>query len=237
MNIFPTRTSLTVLPTIPLEASLLYKDNLHLSAKGLCQVSGIILSNLCQVLPPNSYKLRLRRKSKSGRNAKSGNKVPNRKYQHHTTFSSALNLGCWNLKYFRTARLHFTSLFNCFDIFASCEHCLFEEQLEMLESSKNYVYGSIAVSADDNHHILSGNIAHGGVALLWKSTTDNFVTPLENIESDSILGIRCDFYNCDHLFILRVYLPSSDSTIDEFKEYLDFLWAPIIHFQTKNKLC
>ena len=42
---FLSQDSLTVLPTIPLEASLLYKDNLHLSVKGLRQVSGIILSN------------------------------------------------------------------------------------------------------------------------------------------------------------------------------------------------
>ena len=55
----------------------------------------------------------------------------------------------------------------------------------------------------DNPHILSGNIAHGGVALLWKRTTDDFVTPLENIESDRIVGVRCDFDNCDPLFILR----------------------------------
>ena len=119
------------------------------------------------------------------------------------------------------------SLINCFDIFAICEHCLFEEQLEMLESSTNYVYKSIAVSTDDNPHILSGNIAHGSVALLWKHAIDDFVTPLENtcIESDRIVGICCDFDNCDPLFILSVYLPSSNSTIDKFKEYLDFLWA------------
>ena len=36
---FSNQDSLTVLPTIPLEASLLYKDNLLLSAKGLRQVS------------------------------------------------------------------------------------------------------------------------------------------------------------------------------------------------------
>ena len=96
----------------------------------------------------------------------------------------------------------------------------------MLEySSTNYVYKSIAVSAYDNPHILSGSIAHGGVALLWKRTIDDFVTPLENIESDRIEGICCDFDNCDPLFISSVYLPSSNSTIDEFKEYLDFLWA------------
>ena len=95
----------------------------------------------------------------------------------------------------------------------------------MLESSTNYVYKCIAVSADDNPLILSGNIAHGCVALLWKRTTDDFVTPLENIEPDRIVGIRCDFDTCDPLFILSVYLPSSNSTVDEFKEYLDFLWA------------
>ena len=66
---FPSQDSLTVLPTILLEASLLYKDNLHLSAK--C---------LRQVLAPNSYKPGLRRKSKSGRNAKSSNEAKNRKY-------------------------------------------------------------------------------------------------------------------------------------------------------------
>ena len=76
----------------------------------------------------------------------------------------------------------------------------------------NYVYKSIAVSADDNPHVLSGNIAHEIVALFWKRTIDDFVTPLENIESDCTVGIRCDFDNCDPLF-------------DEFKECLDFLWA------------
>ena len=116
-------------------------------------------------------------------------------------------------------------MINCLDIFVICEHCLFEEQLEILESSTNYVYKSTAVSADDNPHILSGNIAHGGVALLWKCMIGDFVTPLENSELDRIIEIRCDFDNCDPLFILSVYLPSSNSTIDEFKGYLDFLWA------------
>ena len=94
----------------------------------------------------------------------------------------------------------------------------------MLESSTNYFYKSIAVSAYDNPHILSRNIAHGGVVLLGKRTIDNFVTPLENIKY-RIVGIRRDFDNCDPLFILSVYLPSSNSTIDKLKDYLDFLWA------------
>ena len=71
------------------------------------------------------------------------------------------------------------SLINCFDTCAVCEHCLFEEQLGMLEISMNYAY--IAVSADDNPHILSGNIAHGDVALLWKRMIDDFFTPLQKL--------------------------------------------------------
>ena len=88
---------------------------------------------------------------------------------------------CWSLKYFRTACLNFTPLINCFGIFAVCEHCLLAEQLETFESNRSYVYKSIAVSADDNPRIFSGNIAHGGIPLLWKHTTDYFATPLENI--------------------------------------------------------
>ena len=40
-----------------------------------------------------------------------------------------------------------------------------------------------------NHNpvILSGKPAHGGVALLWKDFVNDFVTPLEEIDSDRIL--------------------------------------------------
>ena len=68
------------------------------------------------------------------------------------------------------------------------EHCLFEEQLEILEASINYTYKSTAVSAEDNPSILSGKAAHGGVALFWKNCINDMVTPLENIDSDRIVG-------------------------------------------------
>ena len=91
---------------------------------------------------------------------------------------------------FRTAQLYFSELVNSFDIFAISEHCLFEEQLEILEASINYTYKSTVVSAEDNPSILSGNAAHGGVALFWKNCIKDVVTPLENIGSDRIVGIH-----------------------------------------------
>ena len=89
------------------------------------------------------------------------------------------------------------------------------------DSSYNYH----AVSAIDNLPILSGERAHGGVALIWNNAIDNFVTPLDTIDSDRIVGIKCAFANCRPLFILAVYLPSSNHALEEFKECLDYLWA------------
>ena len=51
------------------------------------------------------------------------------------------------------------------------------------------------------------------------------VTPLENIDSDRIVGIRCDLHNRIILFILSVYLSSSSHNIHEYHEYLDYFWA------------
>ena len=95
----------------------------------------------------------------------------------------------------------------------------------MLEASTDHKYKCIAVSASDNPPILSGKQAHGGVALFWKQTLNDFVIPIENIDSDRIVGIRCDLNNSVPLFILSVYLPSSNHNIDEYDEYLDYLWA------------
>ena len=54
----------------------------------------------------------------------------------------------------------------------------------------------------DNPAILSGERAHGGVALIWNHTIDNFITPIDTTtESDRILGIKCEFVNCRALFI------------------------------------
>ena len=58
-----------------------------------------------------------------------------------------------------------------------------------------------------------------------KNGFNDLVTPLENIDSDRIVGIRCDFKEKSPLFILSVYMPNSSHCIEEFNEYLDYLWA------------
>ena len=75
--------------------------------------------------------------------------------------------------------------------------------------------------------ILSGDNAHGGVTLQWKCSINDRVTPMEDIISDRIVGIRLDFRKCDPLFILGVYLPATSAKhrFDDYLECLYFLWA------------
>ena len=129
---------------------------------------------------------------------------------------------------------YFSALIDSFHIFAILEHCLFVEQIELLEASTNYKYKCIAACAEDNPPLLSGKRVHGGVALFWKNTLDDVVTPLEEIDSDRIVEIRCDFNDVNPLFILCVYLPSSSHDIEKFNECLDYLWALFDSLSTKS---
>ena len=101
--------------------------------------------------------------------------------------------GCWNLQYFRTAQLYFKSIFDCFDIFGICEHSLFQKQLDLIKAATGNTYSCHAASACDNPAVVSGEIAHGGVTSLWKYATNDFITSLETINSDRIVGIKCNF--------------------------------------------
>ena len=101
-----------------------------------------------------------------------------------------------------------------FDILAISEHSLFEEQLGIFKSATDNAYNFHAVSASDNPCIIGGEKAHGGVALLWKTSLDDYITPTENIECDRIVRIKCKFPGCKSLFILSVYMPSSNNALD-----------------------
>ena len=114
-------------------------------------------------------------------------------------------LGYWNLQYFRTAQLYFKSIFNCFDTFGISEHSLFQEQLDLTKEATGNAYICHAAGAFDNPAVVSGEIAHGGVALLWKYAINDFITSLETINSGRIVGIKCD--------------------LEVFNEHFDHLWA------------
>ena len=116
--------------------------------------------------------------------------------------------------------MYFKSIFDCFDIFGISEHSVFQEQLDLIKVVTRNTYNCHAASAFDNPAVVSGEIAHGWVTLLWKYATDDFITPLETIDSDRIVGIKCNFPDYSPSFILSVYLPSMSDKIEDFSECL-----------------
>ena len=95
----------------------------------------------------------------------------------------------------------------------------------MFKTATDSSYNYHAVSANNNHAVLSGERAHGGIALIWNHTIDNFITLIDTIESYRIVGMKCEFVNCRPSFSLVVYLPSANHVLEEFKECFDYLWA------------
>ena len=121
--------------------------------------------------------------------------------------------------------MYFKSIFDCFNIFGISEHSLFQEQLDLIKAATGNPFNCHAASAFDSPAVVSGELAHGGVTLLWKYAINDFITPLETINSDRIVGIKCDFPNYSLLFIVGVYLPSMNDKIEDFNECFDHLWA------------
>ena len=105
------------------------------------------------------------------------------------------------MQYFKTAQLYLTSLVNNFDIFAISEHSLFDKQLDIFKLTFGDTYNLHAVPASDNPPILSGEMGHGGLALRWNPSLDDFIQPLSKIESDRIMGIKCSFPGVSPFFI------------------------------------
>ena len=100
------------------------------------------------------------------------------------------------MQYFKSAQLYFKFLIARFDILVISEHFLFKEQLGMLESCTDNTYNSIAVSASDNPPVLSGNLAHGDVALLGNARLMTIFLPWKTLvlivlwEFNAIFPIR-----------------------------------------------
>ena len=64
------------------------------------------------------------------------------------------------------------------------------------------------------------------MALRWRSSLDNFISPIPIVSTPSLLGIHLSLplYS---LYLISVYLPSRSGCTDDFKESLDQLDATL----------
>ena len=115
-----------------------------------------------------------------------------------------------------------------FDVLALSEHWLFGEQLHKI-SNQSCDFTGHGIASQSNPDILSDRRGHEGVGILWSNAFSDFASPL-SIDSDRLTGVKLTAPDHQSLFVLAVYLPSSNHPTDTFQETLDLLWAVYYHF-------
>ena len=82
----------------------------------------------------------------------------------------------------------------------------------------------------DNDLLLNSNrrVGKGGVAILWRSSLSNYISPLD-IDSDRICGVKYRLkYAC--FYIIQVYASSSNYSMHIFREFIDLLQSVILMY-------
>ena len=87
-------------------------------------------------------------------------------------------------------------------------------------------YNCFGVSDNDLKTPSNRKVGKGGVALLWHRSLDHQVSPLD-IDSDRICGVQYRVSQSLHFYILQVYAPSSNHPIQEFRDFIDYLYIII----------
>ena len=139
----------------------------------------------------------------------------------HSLMAEQLCIASWNATGIMSSASYISSLLDKrrIHILGLSEHWLFNHNLHFLDSiNSNYVGFGIA----DNDLLLNSNrrVGKGGVAILWRSSLSNYISPLD-IDSDRICGVKYRLNNgC--FYIIQVYAPSSNHSIHIFREFIDY---------------
>ena len=134
-----------------------------------------------------------------------------------------INLMCWNCRGIMSATPY---LVNCLikyniDICGISEHHLRLYNSNFLNTIDSN-YSAFTKCATERDPTLYRNINKGGVALLIHKDLIHRTSLLE-IDSDRIIGVEVVLSDSTSIYVLCVYLPSSNLSDDLFHEYLDML--------------
>ena len=104
------------------------------------------------------------------------------------------------------------------------EHWLHSFDQNFLASiHSDYFVSSSVPNTETSSYMFSSTIrGHGGVAILWHKSFDNFVVPIRSPRSDRLIGVRIRCQPVD-LVIFSVYLPTRSGCTSLFTEVMDLL--------------
>jgi exonuclease III len=109
------------------------------------------------------------------------------------------------------------------DVLIVCEHWLFPDSVVYLESLDSE-YVSHAVSDKGLDVLDPYRRGKGGVGILWHRRINHAVSVLR-VDSGRIIGITVELEKKKFLTVLGVYLPSTSSHLDDFRDEINLLHA------------
>ena len=132
--------------------------------------------------------------------------------------ASTLTLTSYNCRGAMSAAGYIDFLMSKCNILCIQEHHLFSEHKSFLTSLNTKFTGYVVV-ADENIGSSAIRLRKGGLAILWQTSLDYCITTLNlPFQSDRISAIRVDMPNEAPLFIVNVYLPTTNTHINEYRD-------------------
>ena len=137
-------------------------------------------------------------------------------------------ISCWNCRGIYGNYKYAKTILNQVDIMAISEHWLYEDELYFLNELNNE-FGCYAKSSFENNINYRWRRGQGGVALLWNKSKISVQKIYTN--SDRMVALRLAHKNNTSikLVVCSVYLPSTNSTMEKFKNTLDLVESFCAH--------
>ena len=133
------------------------------------------------------------------------------------------NIATWNVTGIMCSSSYLCDLLRVrsIDIAGVSEHWLNEKNVHFLNSIDT-LYKSVAACSSKGDCYFSKNTAQGGVAIFWHRKIDHMVVPLST-DYDRIIGIQVELSPSQFIFIIQVYMPSSNHPMSYYRDTLDKL--------------
>ena len=137
--------------------------------------------------------------------------------------NSSVKLLTWNSTGIMSSSTYLARILDChsIDICGLSEHWLFNTNLHFLQTI-NCNYKCFSVSDADLLNPSRRKVGKGGVALFWKRELDKYISLLD-IDDDRLVGIEYQVAKEYYMYVIQMYLPSTNHCMQDFKEYMQKL--------------
>ena len=109
------------------------------------------------------------------------------------------------------------------DILCIQEHHLYYEHSSFL-TTLNSDFTGLVIVCDENNALSNIRLRKGGLAILWHKSLDYCISRVTlPVQSDRFMAIRIEPHDSKPIFVINVYMPSTNMTVDAYRECISEL--------------